>query len=126
MCRTRARRVQEGSARAPRPVHQRLAQLLHVVGVVVIIAIRHEVDESRPTATDAKHTVAFAERTNSDRPNGRVEPGNVTATGENCDGAFGGHFGCAGCKTLAFGKRQGCSFPHEATKKTKPQSLSGF
>ena len=80
----RSRGVEESAARAAGAIHDGLRELLHAFGVVGAV-VPVVVDESRPTAPNADNAVTFAQRADRDRPDRRIETGDVAAAGENRD-----------------------------------------
>src|SRR5258706_4326700 len=74
--------MEESAAGAAGAIHFGLCQLLHAFGVVdAFVAV--VVDESRPATPKADDAVSFAQRADRDRPDCRIETGDVPASGEN-------------------------------------------
>src|SRR5213593_2102914 len=90
MARSRPRGVEESAAGAAGAIYFGFRQFLHAFGVVgARLAV--VVDESRPTPPNAHDAVVFAQRADGDRPDRRIETGDVPAPGENCDSPFASH-----------------------------------
>ena len=84
MARSRTRGVKESAAGSTGPIDVGLREHLYVVGIVGVL-VATVIDKARPTAPNADDAVPFAQRANRDRPDRRVETGDVAAAGEDRD-----------------------------------------
>ncbi len=84
---TGSRCVKERPAGAAGAIHDRLRQLLHILGIVdPLVAV--VVDESCPPAADTYDAVSLAQRPDCDRSYRRIETGDVTAPGKDRDSSL--------------------------------------
>src|SRR6202162_2123124 len=79
-----SRGVQESAAGAAGAIHDGLRELLHVFGIVGAV-VPIVINESRPPAPNSDDAVPFAQRADRDRPDRRIETGDVATAGENRD-----------------------------------------
>src|SRR5690242_497140 len=90
MARPRARGMEEGAAGAAGAIDDRLGELLHAFRVVGAL-LSTVIDEPCPSASDSDDAIAFTQCSDGDCPDGRVEPRNVSASGEDGNGFLGRH-----------------------------------
>ena len=76
--------MQESAAGAAGAIDELFGEALIVVAVVVLRVADH-VDEAGPSAAQADDFVAFAQCANGDGADGRIEAGNIAASGKNAD-----------------------------------------
>ena len=78
--------MQEGAAGAPGAVDNFLGQNLEIVAVINLL-VADDFCDARPTTPQANHFVALAQRPDGHGANGRVQPRNITAAGQDGDDA---------------------------------------
>ena len=76
--------MQERAAGAAGAVDDFFGQDLKVVAVVVVL-FADDVDQARPSAAQADHLIALAQRAEGDGADGGVQAGHVAASGEDSD-----------------------------------------
>src|SRR5580692_2805595 len=76
--------MEKGAAGATRAVDNIFGEALEIVGVVILF-VADDVDEAAPSAANANHFVAFAERAEGNGTNGRIQAGHVASACENAD-----------------------------------------
>ena len=82
-----ARGMKEGAAGASGPIDDVFGEELEIVGVVVRLVADH-LDQAAPTVTEADDLITFAQSAESYAANGRIEAGDIAASGEDTDDAF--------------------------------------
>ncbi len=82
-----ARSMQERATGATGAIYAFFGQVLVVIAVVIVLLADH-VDQACPSAAQADDLVTFAQRSNRDRADCRVQPRDVSAARENADDAL--------------------------------------
>ncbi len=79
--------MEEGAAGATSAIDDVFGEQLEIFGVVVGLVADH-FNESAPAVAKADDLIAFAKSAESDAANGRIEAGDIAASGEDTDDAF--------------------------------------
>src|SRR5918996_1669674 len=124
MARTRARRVEKGSAGATGAIDDRFGELLHGVGVVRLL-VAPIIDEPPPPTPDADDSVSLAQSADGDRTDGGVEAGDVSAAGQNRDGPLACRHGPKNTSPLSRG-RWYCTGTRTAHRLTRSVTYAAF
>src|SRR6266852_1670248 len=82
-----AGRVQESASGASSSIDNRLGKVQKVVTVIEIFVPYH-FDQPGPAVANADDAVTFAQGAERDRPDGGVQTGDITASGEDADDAL--------------------------------------
>lgn len=89
MAGTRPGRVEEGAAGPADPVDHFLGEYLIMVALIVGF-FPHHPHQPSPAAPDADDLIPFPQRTDGDRPDGGIKPGDISPSRQNPDNAFFG------------------------------------
>src|SRR5260370_36405981 len=84
-----AGRMEKSAAGAAGTIDGLFVQEKGIVGIVVILLADH-IHEAGPAVANADDLIAFANGAKGDAADGRIQTGNVTASGEDTDHAFPG------------------------------------